>query len=247
MTDSALPPVARHLRRVDRERFATALFAPPQRREALMALYAFNAELAMVREQVRQPLAGAIRLQWWREAVLGERPDGEVAAHPLVGSLRAAGLPGEVLAGLVEARHRDLEPQPFAGVEDLEAHAAATAGRLAEAAMRLLGGGDLEAARAVGTAYGLVGLLRSLPAEVLGVAGSPQGARQAAGRAATLLDRALARWPGRAGLAALLPGTLAGLHLRRLEAAGWDVTAPGVRRVAVMPLRLVVNALRGRF
>ena len=53
----------------DRDRYRTALFAPPDRREALFALYAFNYEIARVRESVTTPMLGQIRLQWWREVV----------------------------------------------------------------------------------------------------------------------------------------------------------------------------------
>ena len=35
----------------------------------MFALYAFNYEIARVREIVREPMLGQIRLQWWREAV----------------------------------------------------------------------------------------------------------------------------------------------------------------------------------
>src|SRR5208282_2178696 len=64
-----LSPVAALVRRHDRDRFQTALFAPAARREALFALYAFNCEIARVRERVTQPTLGQIRLQWWREAI----------------------------------------------------------------------------------------------------------------------------------------------------------------------------------
>ncbi len=46
-----------------------ALFAPADRREALFALYAFNYEIARIREAVREEMLGRIRLQWWREVV----------------------------------------------------------------------------------------------------------------------------------------------------------------------------------
>src|SRR5271156_3271915 len=64
-----LSPVGALVRRHDRDRFQTALFAPAARREALFALYAFNYEIARVRESVREPMLGQIRLQWWREAI----------------------------------------------------------------------------------------------------------------------------------------------------------------------------------
>src|SRR5665213_2932433 len=63
-----LSPIGALVREHDRDRFQTALFAPAGDREALFALYAFNYEIARVRESVREPMLGQIRLQWWREA-----------------------------------------------------------------------------------------------------------------------------------------------------------------------------------
>ncbi len=47
-----LSPLAALVRRHDRDRYQTVLFAPAGRREALFALYAFNYEIARVRETV---------------------------------------------------------------------------------------------------------------------------------------------------------------------------------------------------
>jgi len=69
MAASGLSLCAAELRRGDRDRFLTALFAPADRREALFALYAFNLELARIRESVSQPMLGLIRLQWWRDGL----------------------------------------------------------------------------------------------------------------------------------------------------------------------------------
>jgi len=53
------------------------------------ALYAFNYEVARVRESVSEPMLGQIRLQWWREniaaAFAGEAP----RDHPIVAALTA--------------------------------------------------------------------------------------------------------------------------------------------------------------
>src|SRR5437588_12374331 len=62
-----LSPVAALVRRHDPDRFQTVLFAPAARREALFALYAFNYEIARVREGVTQPMLGQVRLRWWRD------------------------------------------------------------------------------------------------------------------------------------------------------------------------------------
>ena len=67
----AISDCAALVRRVDYDRYLTALFAPPPARERLFALYAFNHEIAKVRETVSEPMIGQIRLQWWREAIGG--------------------------------------------------------------------------------------------------------------------------------------------------------------------------------
>src|SRR5436190_14638459 len=78
------------VRRHDRDRYQTALFAPADRREALFALYAFNYEIARVRESVTQPMLGQIRLQWWREAVAAAYDGTPARRHEVVEPLSAA-------------------------------------------------------------------------------------------------------------------------------------------------------------
>ena len=76
------------VRTADKDRFLRTLFAPAEHRGALFALYAFNVEVARVREAAREPLAGEIRLQWWRDVLAGEGR-GEVAANPVAAALLA--------------------------------------------------------------------------------------------------------------------------------------------------------------
>src|SRR3954447_14801823 len=84
------------VRRHDRDRYQTALFAPSDRREALFALYAFNYEVARVRETVTQPMLGQIRLQWWREVIAasyaGAPARGHEIVQPLVTTITVLGL-----------------------------------------------------------------------------------------------------------------------------------------------------------
>src|SRR5436309_9863777 len=78
------------VRRHDRDRYQTALFAPAERREALLALYAFNYEIARVRETVSEPMLGQIRLQWWREVLDAAYAGAPPRQHPVVVPLAAA-------------------------------------------------------------------------------------------------------------------------------------------------------------
>src|ERR1700741_1474761 len=70
----------------DKDRWLASLFAPADRRRHLHALYGFTLEVARVRELAREPMAGEIRLQWWREVIPGTRP-GEAAANPVAAAL----------------------------------------------------------------------------------------------------------------------------------------------------------------
>ena len=150
------------VRRHDPDRFLTALFAPSEKRNALLTLYAFNHELARAREVVSEPPLALIRLQWWREVV-----EGAHRHHVVAGPLRAAIEAGDLVRGdllpLIDAREAEVEPA-FETVADWRAYICGTAGGLAVAAGRLLGAPEPEALRPLGAAYGIAGLLRSIPA-----------------------------------------------------------------------------------
>ena len=156
------------VRAADRDRFLTTLFAPAEHRPALLALYAFNLEIARVREIVHEPLAGEIRLQWWNDMLEGERR-GEVAAHPVAAALLASvaryRLGPERLKALIAARRFDLDNEPMRSLGDLEAYAeGASAGLIAVAAQVLADGLDIGAlSHHAGLAHAFAGLLAAFP------------------------------------------------------------------------------------
>jgi phytoene synthase len=155
------------VRAADKDRFLAALFAPADRRGPLFALYAFNVEVARVAEIVREPMAGEIRLQWWRDVLSGERA-GEAAANPVAAALLDAiarhALPAEPLLRLIEARAFDLYDDPMPNLAALEAYLGATSSALIALAGRILAGDHpaiADAARPAGLAYGMAGLIRA--------------------------------------------------------------------------------------
>jgi phytoene synthase len=158
------------VRAADKDRFIATLFAAAEHRGGLYALYAFNAEVARVREVVRDPLAGEVRLQWWSDLLAGEAR-GEAQANPVAAALTATiarnRLPVERLAALIEARRRDLYDEPVATLADLEAYARRASSNLIALAAHILGGGregDIGAlAEHAGLAHAITGLLRALP------------------------------------------------------------------------------------
>ncbi len=158
------------VRTADRDRFLSSLFAPAQHRAALHALYAFNVEIARVREVAREPLPGEIRLQWWSEVVSGERAE-EAAANPVASALLTVigrhRLAVSALTALLDARRFDLYDEPMASLADLEAYGRKTSSALLALAAQILAGGDGEVtetiAAPVGIAYAIAGLLRAFP------------------------------------------------------------------------------------
>jgi phytoene synthase len=146
------------------------LFAPAERRQSLFALYAFNYEIARVRETVSEPVLGQIRLQWWRESIAAAFEGGPVRRHivvePLTAAIRALGLTRAHFERLVDAREGDLDAAPLASVAALEDYAEATSARLVYLALESLGVRDRaaeEVAFHVGIAYAFAGLLRAMP------------------------------------------------------------------------------------
>ncbi len=158
------------VRRLDHDRYLTALLAPADRRAALTALYAFNAEIARIRETVSEPMLGQIRLQWWREAIEAI-PRGDVHGHEaivaLAGTWTADEFPTAKFTALIDARERDLDDEPFANLAALEAYSEATSSNVMALASLTLAGeaatATRETIRLAGIAYALTGLLRAMP------------------------------------------------------------------------------------
>jgi len=156
-TSSAL---LRHVQRADPDRFFCSLFAPPEKRDALWLLYAFNHELARAREVASEPTLALIRLTWWREVVEDAEKTHEVAT-PLSAALRENVFSREDLAALVDAREMEAEPE-IPDFDSFMTYARGTAGRLARIAGKLLGA-DSQVVEDFGTAYGISGIFRAAP------------------------------------------------------------------------------------
>jgi 15-cis-phytoene synthase len=232
------------VRNADRDRFIATLFAPAERRGALHALYAFNVELARVRDVAHAALPGEIRLQWWSDVIDRQR-DGEAQANPVASALLATverhGLPRETLADIIDARRFDLYDEPMAHVADLEAYARRTSSSLITLAARVLTGDDVEAiAEPAGLAAGITGVLRAFPIHI---------ARRQLYVPTELLDRHQVHlhdlYAGRSSAA--LQATLAelrGLARRHLATAGQAINAlPDAAIPAFLPVALVRPSL----
>ncbi len=170
-------------RRLDRDRFLCALFAPSDCREALFTLLAFNQEVARIREAVRDPLLGEIRLQWWRDSIaeiydsLHNRKDAAGGGHqvlaPLGRAVRLYGLRRSHFEALIDARARDFDNRPPVDEADLVDYATNTSAGLQAMFLQVLGCSPRDcsqssraaaekAAGHVGIGWALTGLLRAV-------------------------------------------------------------------------------------
>jgi len=265
----------------DRDRFQTALFAPAAHRETLFALYAFNYEIARVRESVREGMLGQIRLQWWREAIAAAYGGGPVRQHEIAEAITVAirerNPSRSHFDRLIDTRERDLDDEPLPDMAALEGYAEGSSTPLILLALEVLGAANpraLEAARHIGIAYALAGLIRAMPvhaqagrsfmpASLAAKAGldprdytalrsTPALRRAVATIAAAARDhlrraRELRRDVPAAALPALLPARIADNALRRLERAGFDPFSGAVLGDPLQSWRLAYAALRRRF
>jgi phytoene synthase len=153
------------VRELDRDRYLATLYAPADRRPALCALYAFNAEIARVREAAREPMPGEIRLQWWREVLQGERV-GEARAHPVAAALTETllrhKLAREPLIELIDAHAFDLYDEPMTSLGDLTRYAVSSEGAVFGFACRILGADEKAVGSAVMNAAAACGIVQAL-------------------------------------------------------------------------------------
>lgn len=277
----ALSYCGRELRRGDRDRYLACLFAPAARREMLFALYAFNLEVARTAEVVSEAMIGRIRLQWWREAV-AEIYDGRPRRHEVIQPLSEAILRHDLTRAhfdrLLDGREQDLDDEGPVDLAALEDYAEATSSTLLWLALEILGGSApaaRDAARHLGIAWALVGLLRAVPFhagqrrlylprdlveetgtdldELYGCRGSPglcELVEQVAARARDHLDiaRRLRREVPPASRVALLPGVMVDHYLSQMARGRYDPFSTEVQNQSPgNVLRLAIARVLGRY
>lgn len=164
----SLDACAQMVERGDPDRFRVAMAAPPKAREVLFPLYAFNLEIARVPWKTKEPMLAEMRLQWWRdvieEAATGAAPKAHEVAGPLGALLSSGRLAPAPLDALIEARRRDIEPEPFE-VANLRPYLEGTAGNLLWSGAQGLGEPEANrvATMSAGFASGLATWLQALP------------------------------------------------------------------------------------
>lgn len=168
MAESSFVHAAEALRRGDRDRYLATLVLDGEHRDAVTALYAFNADVAAIRERVSDPAPGEIRLQWWSDALEGQG-HGAVRQNPvadaLLDTIARYSIPPGTLLRLIGARRFDLYDDPMPDLETFEGYAGETVSTLYQLAAMILNDGETietgDAAGHLGVAHAMIGHLRS--------------------------------------------------------------------------------------
>ena len=219
------------VRRGDPDRWlASRLIENPEARADVIAVLAFDLELARAPRRASNALIGEIRLTWWREALDEIYGGGAVRRHPTALALASVvarhGLERSALEAMIDGRYVELDKRALEPAE-LAAWAERTAGAVASASSRILDpASPAEAAAHAARAWALA------KAPALGLA-DRQAALEAM-RAALTAHRRAPR-PSTAAFPAAAIGALADSAHRP--------TAPSE---LAKRLRLLWSALRGR-
>jgi NADH dehydrogenase [ubiquinone] 1 alpha subcomplex assembly factor 6 len=123
LDESNIDYCLQQIRRFDRDRYLTVVAAPQQAAVDLAVLYAFNLEIALVRDSVSESMLGRIRLQWWREAI-AEVYEGRPRRHAVLESLAALharkALSRAHFERMIDARESELDDAVPADLAALE-------------------------------------------------------------------------------------------------------------------------------
>ena len=159
---------ADHSRTHDFSSYAASLFVPAESRRAWLALAAFNADVAHIRDHISQPMPGEIRLQWWRDTLTGaaEGEQGNPIAAELLRAVTRYDLPVETLVRLIDAHVFDVYDDPMPDMAAAEAHCRDTSAAMYVLRAKILGATTpdiLRIAEHAGIAEGLTEIMLALP------------------------------------------------------------------------------------
>jgi phytoene synthase len=148
------------IRRIDPDRWLSSRFiAAPEARADVVAVYAYDNELARAPRVASNSLLGEVRLTWWREAVEEIFEARPVRQHPAAQALARAverhALTRQPLETMIDARYRELNPEPMSEAEALD-WSRDTGGLAAQLAAQILDPAtDAKMALASGSAWAL--------------------------------------------------------------------------------------------
>ncbi|MFC3420900.1 hypothetical protein ACFSTI_19420 [Rhizorhabdus histidinilytica] len=203
----------------DPERLLALSYAPAARRDRLALLWRIDERMGAIVAAAREPAIGAMRLIWWRDALIRlDEPDIPVAAEPLLAAaaqeLLPAGLSGGSISAIEEGWAALLEEE-VPGEAQVIAHGEGRGGTLFALSAALLGTVPEDVGRA-GEGWALADLGHRLR--------DPQARRFARAAAAERLGEvAIGSWPAALrplGLLVLLARTDAAMPTERQRRQG---------------------------
>lgn len=157
------------VRRADPDRALCARFLPASVRPDVEVLLAFHTELTRALAPARSaaiagPMAGLIRLQWWRDVLEGARTPDHELAPPLLSALERGVFCRETLLRILAAREAELDPQPEVSAwRKMMLDGAGGLQRAVGEALGVRDAGVLARLEACGAAYGAGAMLRHWP------------------------------------------------------------------------------------
>ncbi|MEN2495022.1 MAG: hypothetical protein TECD_00935 [Hyphomicrobiaceae bacterium hypho_1] len=151
------------------DRYIAATLAPRKKLNDLLLIVAFAAEIDRIILKIREPTISAIRLQWWRDALV--KPKNELTGNPLTDLLRnliyRLDLPSSYFINYIEAQEVELYPSLLPDLNALNNYFRKRDGTLFELGVHVLGvkfDRDILAVITAGAqAYGLARTLAEIP------------------------------------------------------------------------------------
>jgi phytoene synthase len=143
------------------------VFLPPERRDAITALYAFCREVDDVVDECTEPAVARMKLAWWRSEISASF-DG-TPQHPVAQALapvvRRFGLPLSHFNEVIDGMEMDLARQRYDSFESLQDYCYKVAGVVGLMAASIFGyahPATLGYARDLGTAFQLTNIVRDV-------------------------------------------------------------------------------------
>lgn len=147
------------------------LFLPPEKRQAIHALYAFCREVDDVVDECEDPGIAAAKLSWWRKEVsLLDSPEGQpLPSHPVMLALRDVrqnfDLPLEYFNEIIDGMAMDLEYSRYPDFKSLSLYCYRVAGVVGLLSAEIFGMTDRKTQRyatELGTALQLTNIIRDV-------------------------------------------------------------------------------------
>jgi phytoene/squalene synthetase len=149
----------------DHDRYVCCLFANELDRDKLFSIFAFNIEIALISEQTSDLTPALMRITWWQDAI-DDLYQGKIRPHSLINDLNKLivkyKIPKKLFDDLLNARMIELYQDPPLNMEELKLFSERTGANLLEIAARCLDLANPEKFRPLGSAWSLLGMLRSV-------------------------------------------------------------------------------------